>query len=176
MERFKWLPQSLLGGGQDQEEDPLGEFEDGSCSLSPLQRLYGFAASLVVGLAFMLLSLVVFYKPIKFAIMFTFGNILAVGRWVYKYGISNSILMLLFLPFCLIVHSPQISCQTPSCGSTAFLIGPVQQARMMLDPVRIYATAVYVGSVILALLCALWIHSKVLTLIAIISEICALVW
>ncbi|URE46995.1 Got1/Sft2-like family [Musa troglodytarum] len=139
MERFKWLPQSLLGGGQDQEEDPLGEFEDGSCSLSPLQRLYGFAASLVVGLAFMLLSLVVFYKPIKFAIMFTFGNILAVG-------------------------------------STAFLIGPVQQARMMLDPVRIYATAVYVGSVILALLCALWIHSKVLTLIAIISEICALVW
>ncbi|CAL9122347.1 uncharacterized protein LOC135596047 [Musa acuminata AAA Group] len=139
MERFKWLPQSFLGGGQDQEEDPLGEFDDGSCSLSPLQRLYGFAASLVVGLAFMLLSLIVFYKPIKFAIMFTFGNLLAVG-------------------------------------STAFLIGPVQQARMMLDPVRIYATAVYVGSVILALICALWIHSKVLTLIAIISEICALVW
>ncbi|URE21582.1 Got1/Sft2-like family [Musa troglodytarum] len=61
-------------------------------------------------------------------------------------------------------------------GSTAFLIGPVQQARMMLDPVRIYATAIYVGSAIVALVCALWIHSKMLTLIAIIIEICALVW
>ncbi|CAD5188387.1 unnamed protein product [Musa acuminata subsp. malaccensis] len=138
MERFKWIPQSLHGGDQDREEDLLGEFE-GSDSWSPLQRLYGFAASLVIGFAFMLLSLIVFYRPIKFGIMFTFGNILAVG-------------------------------------STAFLIGPVQQARLMLDPVRIYATAIYVGSAIVALVCALWIHSKMLTLIAIIIEICALVW
>ncbi|KAJ8471452.1 hypothetical protein OPV22_025795 [Ensete ventricosum] len=138
MERFKWIPQSLHGGHQDRDEDLLGEFE-GSDSWSPLQRLYGFAASLVIGVAFMLLSLIVFYRPIKFGIMFTFGNILAVG-------------------------------------STAFLIGPVQQARMMLDPVRIYATAIYVGSAIVALVCALGIHSKMLTLIAIIIEICALVW
>ncbi|URE21583.1 Got1/Sft2-like family [Musa troglodytarum] len=138
MERFKWIPQSLHGGDQDREDDLLGEFE-GSDSWSPLQRLYGFAASLVIGFAFVLLSLIVFYRPIKFGIMFTFGNILAVG-------------------------------------STAFLIGPVQQARMMLDPVRIYATAIYVGSAIVALVCALWIHSKMLTLIAIIIEICALVW
>ncbi|THU60663.1 hypothetical protein C4D60_Mb07t15160 [Musa balbisiana] len=166
MERFKWIPQSLHGGDQDREEDLLGEFE-GPDSWSPLQvlhllcrfrclianlsfvpdllflplgqRLYGFAASLVIGFAFMLLSLIVFYRPIKFGIMFTFGNILAVG-------------------------------------STAFLIGPVQQARLMLDPVRIYATAIYVGSAIVALVCALWIHSKMLTLIAIIIEICALVW
>ncbi|RRT45375.1 hypothetical protein B296_00055179, partial [Ensete ventricosum] len=82
MERFKWIPQSLHGGDQDRDEDLLGEFE-GSDSWSPLQvlhllcrfgclianlsfvsdslllplgqRLYGFAASLVIGIAFMLL-------------------------------------------------------------------------------------------------------------------------
>ncbi|XP_042455530.1 vesicle transport protein SFT2B-like [Zingiber officinale] len=139
MERFKWIQRSLLGDDREQEDDLLGEFGDGSCSLSPLQRLYGFAASLVIGFAFMLLSLVVFYKPIKFALLFTFGNLFAVG-------------------------------------STAFLIGPVQQARMMLDPVRVYATIIYVGSVVVALVCALWVHSKLLTVIAIVSEICALVW
>ncbi|XP_074555859.1 uncharacterized protein LOC141811712 isoform X2 [Curcuma longa] len=137
MERFKWIQRSLLGDDREQEDDLLGEFGDGSCSLSPLQRLYGFAASLVIGFAFMLLSLVVFYKPIKFALLFTFGNLFAVG-------------------------------------STAFLIGPVQQARMMLDPVRVYVTIIYVGSVVVALVCALWIHSKLLTVIAIVSEICAL--
>ncbi|XP_009760307.1 uncharacterized protein LOC107818743 isoform X2 [Nicotiana tabacum] len=58
----------------------------------------------------------------------------------------------------------------------AFLIGPVQQISMMMDPVRVYATAVYVGCVVLALICALLIHSKILTLLAIICEICALIW
>ncbi|KAJ0963047.1 hypothetical protein J5N97_028169 [Dioscorea zingiberensis] len=140
MERLKRFQQSLLivAGDEEQEEDFLGE-SSGSISLSPLQRLYGFAACLVAGFAFMLLSLLVFYRPIKFAVMFSFGNLLAIG-------------------------------------STAFLIGPVEQARMMIDPVRIYATAIYIGSVILALVCALAIHNKVLTLIAIIVEICALIW
>ncbi|XP_072998899.1 uncharacterized protein [Typha latifolia] len=120
METLRRVQRSLLGGEEEQEEDFLGE-SNGSCSLSPLQ------------------SFIVFYRPIKFAVMFTFGNILAVG-------------------------------------STAFLVGPEQQIGMMLDPVRVYATAIYVGCVVLALISALWIHNKVLTLIAIISEICALIW
>ncbi|XP_042503459.1 vesicle transport protein SFT2B isoform X2 [Macadamia integrifolia] len=127
----------FLDGDEEQEGSLLGE-SDGLCSLSPMQRIYGFAASLVAGLAFMLLSLIVFAKPIKFAIMFSFGNILAVG-------------------------------------STAFLIGPGQQITMMLDSSRIYATAIYIGSVLLALISALWIHNEVLTLLAMISEICALI-
>ncbi|ONK81167.1 uncharacterized protein A4U43_C01F25990 [Asparagus officinalis] len=138
MDKIRGFHQSLVGADEEQEEDFLGEFS-GSCSLSPVQRLYGCAACLVAGLAFMLLSLIVFYRPVKFAVLFSFGNLLAIG-------------------------------------STAFLIGPVQQTRMMLDPVRFYASAIYVGSVVLALICALWIHNKVLTLIAIISEICALIW
>ncbi|KAG0502412.1 hypothetical protein HPP92_002484 [Vanilla planifolia] len=138
MGNWKRFHRSLLGGDEEQEDDVLGE-SDGSWSLSPLQRLYAFAACLVAGLAFMLLSLVFFTRPIKFAVMFSLGNVLAIG-------------------------------------STAFLIGPVQQTRMMLDPVRIYSTAVYIVSVILALVCALWIHNKVLTLIAIVIEICSLIW
>lgn len=83
--------------------------------------------------------MIVFLKPIKFALLFTFGNMLAIG-------------------------------------STAFLIGPMQQLSMMMDPVRVYATSIYVACVVLALICALLIHSKILTLLAIICEICALIW
>uniref|UniRef100_A0A0E0K1A9 Vesicle transport protein n=1 Tax=Oryza punctata TaxID=4537 RepID=A0A0E0K1A9_ORYPU len=61
-------------------------------------------------------------------------------------------------------------------GSTAFLIGPKRQFDMMLDSVRIYATAVYIASIIIALFCALFVHSKLLTLLAIILEFGALVW
>ncbi|XP_044483377.1 vesicle transport protein SFT2B isoform X2 [Mangifera indica] len=63
-----------------------------------------------------------------------------------------------------------------SLGSTAFLIGPKRQVTMMLDPVRIYATALYLASIIIALFCALYVHNKLLTLIAIILEFGALIW
>ncbi|XP_054803442.1 uncharacterized protein LOC129306735 [Prosopis cineraria] len=63
-----------------------------------------------------------------------------------------------------------------SLGSTAFLIGPKRQLTMMLDPVRIYATAVFLASIIIALICALYAHNKLLTLLAIILEFGALVW
>lgn len=109
------------------------------CSLSPQQRMYGFAACLACGLFCTLLSLLVFLSPIKFAVTFTFGNLL-------------------------------------SLGSTAFLIGPMRQLNMMFDPVRIVASAVFLGSIAIALFCALYIHSKLLTLLAIIIEFCALIW
>ncbi|RDX71904.1 Vesicle transport protein SFT2B [Mucuna pruriens] len=110
-----------------------------NCTLSTTQRLYGFAICLAAGLTCTLLSMLVFFKPIKFAIAFTLGNLL-------------------------------------SLGSTAFLIGPKRQFTMMLDPVRIYATAIYIASMIIALFCALYVHNKLLTLLAIILEFGALVW
>ncbi|KAJ0042642.1 hypothetical protein Pint_17705 [Pistacia integerrima] len=61
-------------------------------------------------------------------------------------------------------------------GSTAFLIGPAQQLNMMFDSTRLYATAAYLGFVVIALISALWIHNKILTILAIICEICALIW
>ncbi|RYR05356.1 hypothetical protein Ahy_B06g085228 isoform C [Arachis hypogaea] len=47
---------------------------------------------------------------------------------------------------------------------------------MMLDNARVFATAIYIGCVVIALICALWIHDKLLTIIAIIIEIGALIW
>ncbi|KAK4789350.1 hypothetical protein SAY86_020669 [Trapa natans] len=139
---WKLSGQPLLGGGGGGEEE-VGSILEGEseefCSLSPMQRIYAFAAILLAGFVCMFLSLIVFVKPIKFAVLFTFGNLLAVG-------------------------------------STAFLIGAVQQLRMMFDPTRIIATSIYLGCVVLALVCALLIHSKILTIIAIICEICALIW
>ncbi|GAB4826234.1 hypothetical protein Ancab_009099 [Ancistrocladus abbreviatus] len=129
----------FLAGGRERESSFLDEDINGLCALSPTQRIYGFAGCLLAGLICMFLSLVVFSSPIKFALLFTFGNMLAVG-------------------------------------STAFIIGPMQQLQMMFDPVRVYATAVYLGCVVVALISALWIHSKVLTILAIIFEICALIW
>ncbi|XP_011003886.1 PREDICTED: vesicle transport protein SFT2B-like isoform X2 [Populus euphratica] len=133
------LNQFIPDDDGEREESLLEEESDGICSLSPTQRLYAFAASLAAGLILMFVSLIVFAKPIKFALLFTFGNVLAVG-------------------------------------STAFLIGPERQLGMMFDPVRIYATVIYIGCVVLALIFALLIHSKILTVFAIIFEICALIW
>ncbi|MFS7969099.1 putative vesicle transport protein, Got1/SFT2 [Helianthus anomalus] len=131
---------SLFAEEEDEElqENLLYETED-LCSLSSTQRLYAFGVCSLAGLVCMFLSMIVFAIPIKFAVLFTFGNMLAVG-------------------------------------STTFLMGPTRQLQMMFDPVRIYATSIYIGFVVLALICALWIHSKLLTMIAILCEICALIW
>ncbi|KAI5672165.1 hypothetical protein M9H77_12529 [Catharanthus roseus] len=110
-----------------------------NCTLSTKQRLYGFAICLAAGIACTLLSMLVFFNPVKFGITFSFGNLLAVG-------------------------------------STAFLIGPKRQVTMMLDPVRIYATAIYLASIIIALFSALYVRNKLLTLLAIVLEFGALVW
>ncbi|KAE8726452.1 vesicle transport protein SFT2B-like isoform X2 [Hibiscus syriacus] len=120
----------MWNNDEERTESFLDEESEGLCSLSATQRLYASAACLLSGIVLMFLSFVVFAIPIKFALLFTFGNVLAVG-------------------------------------STAFLMGPEQQLRMMFDSVRVYATAVYIGFVI---------HSKILTLLAVICEICALVW
>jgi hypothetical protein len=47
-------------------------------------------------------------------------------------------------------------------GSTAFLIGPKRQLDMMLDSVRIYATALYIASIIIALFCALYVSEMII--------------
>ncbi|KAB2008751.1 hypothetical protein ES319_D10G119600v1 [Gossypium barbadense] len=134
---------------EDEHQQPAIE-EDGNsfsfmddfnrqCTLTTKQRLYGFAICLVSGLTCTLLSILVFFHPIKFGITFTFGNLLALG-------------------------------------STAFLIGPKRQVSMMLDPVRIYATAIYLASMIIALFCAFYVRNKLLTLLAIMLEFGALIW
>uniref|UniRef100_A0A0D6R8J0 Vesicle transport protein n=1 Tax=Araucaria cunninghamii TaxID=56994 RepID=A0A0D6R8J0_ARACU len=138
MGRFR----SLVGGeDNNEEEEDMSLMDDfsGHCNLSTEQRLYGFAACLAGGLLLTLLSLLLFLHPIKFAVAFTFGNLL-------------------------------------SLASTTFLVGPVRQMKMMFDPVRVVASAIFIGSIVIALFCALYIHNKLLTLLAIIVEFCALLW
>ncbi|MBA0779717.1 hypothetical protein Gotri_003931 [Gossypium trilobum] len=146
---------------EDEHQQPAIE-EDGNsfsfmddfnrqCTLTTKQRFYGFAICLVSGLTCTLLSILVFFHPIKFGITFTFGNLLALGRFQM---LSWSLLY----------------------GSTAFLIGPKRQVSMMLDPVRIYATAIYLASMIIALFCAFYVRNKLLTLLAIMLEFGALIW
>ncbi|GJM85298.1 hypothetical protein PR202_ga01735 [Eleusine coracana subsp. coracana] len=107
-------------------------------------RLYGFAICLAAGLTCTILSMFVFFHPVKFGVTFTLGNLMALGRSVsLLYSISYR---------------------------------PKRQLDMMLDSVRIYATALYIASIIIALFCALYVHSKLLTLLAIILEFGALVW
>ena len=52
----------------------------------------------------------------------------------------------------------------------------MRQLKMMFDPVRVVAPAVFIGSIAIALFCVLYIHSKILTLLAIIIEFYALIW
>ncbi|CAL5324103.1 unnamed protein product [Camellia sinensis] len=150
----------LVGMEVDDEQPPQDEssfsFVDDfnrNCTLSTTQRLQGFAICFVAGLTFTLLSMLVFLNPIKFGITFTFGNLLSLGRFFVFQILSWSLLY----------------------GSTAFLIGPKRQVTMMLDPVRIYATAIFIASMIIALFCALYVHNKLLTILAIILEFGALV-
>ncbi|XP_051148288.1 uncharacterized protein LOC127263349 isoform X1 [Andrographis paniculata] len=138
-EKMKMLVGMEVG---DEEEQPEPSFLDDfnrNCTLSTKQRLYGFAICLAAGITCTLMSMLVFFHPIKFGITFSFGNVLALG-------------------------------------STAFLIGPKRQLTMMLDPVRIYATAIYMASIIIALFCAEYVQNKLLTLLAIVLEFGALVW
>ncbi|KAK9231571.1 hypothetical protein WN943_021809 [Citrus x changshan-huyou] len=196
------------------------------CTLTTKQRLYGFAICFSVGIFCTLLSLLVFFNPIKFGITFTFGNLLSLGRFVSEFwyyivygdranqkmsahvGMCYAILVAVYienmqsLPFLLsslyhlyyslenvvvlfiICPAIQPFFRTLSWffppvlfnGSTAFLIGPKRQVTMMLDPARIYATAIYIASMIIALFSALYVHNKLLTLLALILEFGALIW
>ncbi|RID43771.1 hypothetical protein BRARA_I00610 [Brassica rapa] len=139
----------MVGMEVEEEEQRAAEEEESSlsfmddlnrdCALTTKQRFYGFAICLSAGLTCTLLSMLVFFNPVKFGITFTLGNLMALG-------------------------------------STAFLIGPQRQVTMMLDPARIYATALYLASIIIALFCALYVRNKLLTLLAIILEFSGLIW
>jgi hypothetical protein len=54
-------------------------------------------------------------------------------------------------------------------GSTGFLLGPAQQMSMMFDPIRVFATAIYLGCVVIALICALLVNPAPLISINILS-------
>lgn len=142
LERMKMLVGMEVDDDEEQQQQQESSYIDDfnrNCTLSTKQRLYGFAICLSAGITCTLLSMLVFFHPIKFGVTFSLGNLLALG-------------------------------------STAFLIGPKRQVAMMLDPARIYATALYIASIIIALFCAVYVRNKLLTLLGIVLEFGALIW
>jgi hypothetical protein len=108
-------------------------------------------------------SMLVFFNPVKFGITFTLGNLMALGRFVLEFCVASCYIALVS-QFCVYSISPFfslcswiLSFMSLLYGSTAFLIGPQRQVTMMLDPARIYATALYLASIIIALFCALYV-------------------
>ena len=61
-------------------------------------------------------------------------------------------------------------------SSSAFLIGPRAQIEQMASPVRIGATLVYLSSIAVTVVAAIWFHHALLTLIAMMLQFCALAW
>nr|GMD55106.1 vesicle transport protein SFT2B [Ipomoea batatas] len=84
--------------GKDDNGNQLGDNilddEEGFCSFSPLQRIYAFSACLGAGIVCMFLSYVAFARPIRFALLFSFGNILAVGSTIFLVGPRKQIKMM----------------------------------------------------------------------------------
>jgi len=93
----------FVGIAEDDEEavlPPEPSFMDElnqSCSLTYKQRLYGFASCLGLGLFCSLLSFLVFFHPIKFAISYSFANVLAIGSTGFLIGFWRQ-LELMFHP------------------------------------------------------------------------------
>jgi hypothetical protein len=62
-----------------------------------------------------------------------------------------------------------------SLSSTFFLIGPKSQCKNMLKPVRATVSLIFIGSMIMTLVSAFF-FSKILTVIFVVVQFCALVW
>jgi hypothetical protein len=61
-------------------------------------------------------------------------------------------------------------------GASSFLVGPVKQCTDMFAPERRVATLLYAGSLLATLTCIFYLHSKLLTFVAICCQLCAMVW
>lgn len=62
-----------------------------ACALTYRQRVIGFATCVSLGLFCMLLSMLVFFHPVKFAITYSFGNILSLGSTGFLIGFGRQL-------------------------------------------------------------------------------------
>ncbi|XP_022141323.1 vesicle transport protein SFT2B isoform X1 [Momordica charantia] len=160
------LSRGVFGDDEERGQSLLDEDSEDLCSLSPVQRLYGFGACLTGGVVCMVLAICLVLMSYTSHYPASTDDFVRCFFFIHRHCLFllNQSSLLYYLHLAMFWQSE------------AFLFGPGQQIRMMFDSVRIYATAIYLGCVVLALICALWIHNKILTVIAIISEICALIW
>lgn len=76
-------------------EDPTWMDElNQSCNLTYKQRIQGFVACLSLGLLCTLLSMLVLLHPVKFAVTYSVGNIMALGSTGFLIGFSRQLKMM----------------------------------------------------------------------------------
>lgn len=75
-------------GFEAQEDEPqtLLQQLDEATTLSRMQRIYGFAICLGIGLAFGFLASLFLLLPVKFAILYTVSNIFSIGSTMFLMG------------------------------------------------------------------------------------------
>lgn len=122
------------------------EEKDESCfpSLSYKERLIGFCVCFGLGILLQILSMgstlgVVLGKPEKFAVLYTFGNIISI------FG-------------------------------TFFLFGPSAQISKMKDESRREVSIIFVGSLIMTLVCVYILKAKLLTIVFLVIQFCSYIW
>ena len=60
--------------------------------------------------------------------------------------------------------------------SSSFLVGPQAQCEMMMAPVRLFASIVYLASIVLTMFSALVLEHAILTVLLMLVQFCALLW
>jgi len=89
-------------------------------------------------------------------------------------------LSMLFLPSLAVIPAgfavPYTFGNILAVCSTGFLVGPLRQLKMMLNPTRIIASIIYVLALALTLVAAFVLDSKFLVLVAVIVQFCAIIW
>ncbi|KAK9922305.1 hypothetical protein M0R45_030775 [Rubus argutus] len=103
-----------------QHQDSFMEDFNRNCTLSKKQRFYGFAICLAAGLTCTLLSMLVFFHPIKFAITFTLGNLLSLGSTIFLIGPKWQVTMMLDLLSCIHFPRSMVSKIMLACFDTEF--------------------------------------------------------
>ncbi|KAK6287190.1 hypothetical protein POUND7_013369 [Theobroma cacao] len=174
-----------MEGDDDQQQPALEEGNSFSfmddfnrqCSLTTKQRFYGFAICLVAGLTCTLLAhIVTCSHGLVVCMLCSCMDVksLAKLQGAHVLLLDHEVHLVKKIQRKLLDGGDWV--RKKKHDLTAFLIGPKRQVSMMLDPVRIYATAIYLASMIIALFCAFYVHNKLLTLLAIILEFGALIW
>eukprot|EP00270_Netrium_digitus_P016476 TRINITY_DN5918_c1_g1_i4.p1 TRINITY_DN5918_c1_g1~~TRINITY_DN5918_c1_g1_i4.p1 ORF type:complete len:300 (-),score=88.40 TRINITY_DN5918_c1_g1_i4:374-1141(-) len=199
--RAKEMVGLVQEGEQQQVPEPeqsLLEELNQSCALTYKQRLYGFVSCLLLGIFCSLLSLLVFFHPIKFAITYSAGNLLSLSSTGFLIGFGRQLSLMcdpvrglaagifiaaifctliaalyvhdaLLTMVCIIVQSSALTC-------TGFLIGFGRQLSLMCDPVRGLAAGIFIAAIFCTLIAALYVHDALLTMVCIIVQSSALTW
>ena len=159
---------------ENARSDQTEESESCFPSLTYKERLIGFFVCFALGILSLILLkshylkgiviefisfgsfiLVAAGKPAKFAICYSFGNVLTLfGFFVFFMRFTN----FLFI------------------NRTGFLVGFSKQFQNMIDKTRLFSSLVFLGALIMTLVSALWIESGWLVLIFLIIQFLAYVW